>query len=102
MYQRGRGLRGEAQAEQRLRDCVVEFASDALAFLDESQLATLLEKPGVGQRDRRMRRQHTEQPLVVVGELGTADRVREVNRTENLIGVAAGPEDRDTEERAQH
>ena len=68
LQQRGGGLRGEHDAEQLLHHGVVQVAREPVALLDHAQLARALEQAGVLDRDRGVRGEHDDQPLVVVAE----------------------------------
>ena len=63
-----------ADREQRLRDRVVQLARQPLALLDRRQLAAPLVQAGVLDRDRRVRRERSDQLLVVVRELARRAR----------------------------
>src|SRR5262249_57302095 len=61
-HRRGPGLGPDA--EQLLRDRVVQLSRQPGALLEDRELAAALVQPGVGQRDGRVRREQPEQLLV--------------------------------------
>ena len=66
--QRAAGLGGEHDAEELLRDRVVQLAGEPVALLDDAQLAAALVQPGVLDRERGVRGERLDERLVVVGE----------------------------------
>ena len=92
----GPGVRPDA--EQLLRDRVVQVAGQPGPFLHDGQLAAALVQPGVGQRDRGVRGEQGEDLLVTFGEPallgGGGDLVGREDDAEDLVAVA----DRDPEE----
>ena len=68
LEQRRRRLGRERDAEQPLRDRVVQLAREPVALLDDAQLAAALVQARVLDRDRGVRGEQLDQLLVVVGE----------------------------------
>ena len=64
LEQRRRRLGGQHDAEQLLRDRVVQLARQPVALLDDAQLAAALEQAGVLDGDGGVRGEHLDQPLV--------------------------------------
>ena len=59
-----------------LDDAVVEVLADPLALVDDRQPLDLLVQPGVLDRDAGVEREHLDEGLVVLAELGGAELVR--------------------------
>ena len=94
--QRDRRLGGQHDAEQLLHDGVVELAREPVALLDDAELAALLVQPGVLDRDRRVRGQQPDQPLVGLREDRGVHLVGQVERADD----APAGDDRHAQERA--
>ena len=73
-----RGLRGEGEAEQRLRHGVMQVPGDAGALLNNGQLSQPLLALGVHHGQRGVPGQRLDHLLVGVGELGAALLLRQV------------------------
>ncbi len=87
--------RGQADAEQRLGGGVVQLEGDAVALLDDAQLAALLVQPGVLDGEGGVGRQQADQGLVGVGEAGPRLLVGQVEGAHDV----ALEHDRHAEER---
>ena len=72
LEQRHGRLGGEDDAEELLRDGVVQLAGEPVPLLDDGELAAALVQARVLDRDRGVRGEHLDQLLVVVVELGAA------------------------------
>ena len=68
LEQRAAGLGGEHDAEELLRDRVVQLAREPVALLDDAQLAAALVQARVLDRERGVRGERLDERLVVVGE----------------------------------
>ena len=94
--QRARHLGGQDEAEELLADGVVEIERQPVPLREDRELAALLVQAGVRDRDRRVCREQLDQLLVVVGEVGRAGLLRQVEGADHALGC----DDRDAEERA--
>ncbi len=64
VQQRARRLGREREGEELLRDRVVQLERQAVALVEDRELAAALVQPGVRDRDRRVRGQQLDQLLV--------------------------------------
>ena len=72
LEQRVAGFRREHDAEELLRDRVVQLAREPVSLLDDAQLARALVQARVLQRERGVGGERLDERLVGVGELGSA------------------------------
>ena len=74
----GHVLERQADRVEALDDAVVEVAADPQPLVDDRQLLDLLVEPGVLDRDAGVEREHLDELLVGVAELGGADLLGQV------------------------
>ena len=91
-----RRLGAQHQAEQLLADHVVELEGEAVALGDDRQLAALLVQARVGDRDRGVRGEDLDHPLILDAEGARSFLLGQVERADRPLGR----DDRDSQERA--
>ena len=74
-------------AEQLLATRVVQFPGQPGAFLEHGELPAALIQPGIGQRDRRVRGEETEQPLVAFRKSSRPPLAGSEDDAENIVAV---------------
>ena len=96
VHELGQVLERQADRVDALDDPVVEVLGDPLALVDDGQALDLFVEPGVLDGDAGVQREHLDERLIVLGELGRADLVGQVE----VAHRDAGHDDRHAQERA--